>query len=391
MNYLQRKKWAIMRAGSFHGYLRTASGYPLTLTDCMAEYPVLLSVSGNTVQDGTPAPDNPVEVRGVGDKTANLLNNTWGNLITNSDGSISTASNYYSSIIDVTDMTTIYISGKFSLLNSKTLRIGLCTEKPKSGGTAVRKSIVSNDTLAVADYNYIVLSFLPVSSQVTIDDIVKYFMVNEGETALPYEPYGYKVPLVISNSDGETCTFPIYTDTPLYGNGGVSDTVELDISNKKATLTQRYGVISFDGSESWTLQTGIENNVYTIKLDNAAYSNSSQKNSVTNLLPTSDRYAVESGTHGYHINTVDILSIYTDNSSLDSFKAWLAAQAAAGTPLTIIYRLKSAVTTDISNKIDWDSIPKFWRGTVVITADTTVSPSDITVKYYADKPGEEVN
>ena len=31
------------------------------------------SIAGNTVQDGTPTPDNPVEVVGVGDRTANLL------------------------------------------------------------------------------------------------------------------------------------------------------------------------------------------------------------------------------------------------------------------------------------------------------------------------------
>ncbi|MGN1132268.1 MAG: hypothetical protein ACI4RL_05140, partial [Ruminococcus sp.] len=69
MNYLQRKKWAIMRAGSFHGYLRTTSGYPLTLTDSIPGYPVSLSVSGNTVQNGTPSPDNPVEVQGCGELT----------------------------------------------------------------------------------------------------------------------------------------------------------------------------------------------------------------------------------------------------------------------------------------------------------------------------------
>lgn len=277
-NNIRSKIWNLIRGGSFHGYLRTASGYPLTLTGCMAEYPVSLSVSGKTVQDGKPSPDSPVEIQGVGDRTSN-------------------------------------------------------------------------------------------------------------------EPYGYKVPLVMSSSDGEKQTFPIYMDTPLYGNGNISDTVELDISNKTATLTRKYGMAQFDGSEGWSLQTGIGNNVYTIKLDNAAYSNYSENNSVANLLPISDRYSVEAGTRGYHINTVNILSIYTDNSSLSDFKAWLAAQAATGTPFTIIYRLKSqsSVTTDISDIQGWDSIPKLWRGTVIITADTTVQPSSITAKYYADKPDEEVN
>ena len=69
MNYLRRKYMALMRGVNFRGYLRKASGYPLTLTDCMDSDIVSLSVAGNAVQDGTPSPDAPVEVVGVGDKT----------------------------------------------------------------------------------------------------------------------------------------------------------------------------------------------------------------------------------------------------------------------------------------------------------------------------------
>lgn len=69
MNYLRRKYMALMRGVNFRGYLRKASGYPLTLTDCMDSDIVSLSVAGNAVQDGKPSPDAPVEVVGVGDKT----------------------------------------------------------------------------------------------------------------------------------------------------------------------------------------------------------------------------------------------------------------------------------------------------------------------------------
>ena len=69
MNYLRRKYMALMRGVNFRGYLRKASGYPLTLTDCMDSDIVSLSVAGNAVQDGTPSPNAPVEVVGVGDKT----------------------------------------------------------------------------------------------------------------------------------------------------------------------------------------------------------------------------------------------------------------------------------------------------------------------------------
>lgn len=66
--YLRRKIWTLNRSGKFRGYLRTVSGYPVTLTDCMVGQPVSLAVDGNAVQDGTPTPDNPVDVQLCGDR-----------------------------------------------------------------------------------------------------------------------------------------------------------------------------------------------------------------------------------------------------------------------------------------------------------------------------------
>ena len=71
--YLRRKIWTLNRSGKFRGYLRTVSGYPVTLTDCMAGQPVSLAVDGNAVQDGTPTPDNPIDVQLCGDRTGNLF------------------------------------------------------------------------------------------------------------------------------------------------------------------------------------------------------------------------------------------------------------------------------------------------------------------------------
>lgn len=66
--YLRRKIWTLNRSGKFRGYLRTVSGYPVTLTDCMTGQPVSLAVDGDAVQDGTPTPDNPVDVQLCGDR-----------------------------------------------------------------------------------------------------------------------------------------------------------------------------------------------------------------------------------------------------------------------------------------------------------------------------------
>lgn len=76
MNYLQKKKLAFMSiVNSVKGFIRTITGvFPLTLTNCVDEESITdYTIYGNSVQDGTPTPDNPIEVESVGEKTRNLL------------------------------------------------------------------------------------------------------------------------------------------------------------------------------------------------------------------------------------------------------------------------------------------------------------------------------
>ena len=52
-----------------------ASGVPpLTLTKCKNDYLIDYKIYGNSVQNGTPTPEAPIEVESVGDKTSNLFN-----------------------------------------------------------------------------------------------------------------------------------------------------------------------------------------------------------------------------------------------------------------------------------------------------------------------------
>ena len=70
---LRRKRMMLMD-GQWYGYLRTATGNPLTLQ--AAKRLRKLTIYGNAVQDGTPSPDAPVEVQLCGDRTGNLLDIT---------------------------------------------------------------------------------------------------------------------------------------------------------------------------------------------------------------------------------------------------------------------------------------------------------------------------
>ena len=78
MNYLKRKYMTLMRGVNFQGYLQKASGNPLMLTDCKSNSPMWLSVFGNSIQDGTPTLDNPVEIQSVGDLVTDETSEYYG-------------------------------------------------------------------------------------------------------------------------------------------------------------------------------------------------------------------------------------------------------------------------------------------------------------------------
>lgn len=76
MTYLQKKKLAFMGIVSrVKGFVRTVMGVlPLTLEGCVDEESIIdYKIYGQSVQDGEPTPDNPIEVESVGEKTNNLF------------------------------------------------------------------------------------------------------------------------------------------------------------------------------------------------------------------------------------------------------------------------------------------------------------------------------
>lgn len=196
----------------------------------------------------------------------------------------------------------------------------------------------------------------------------------------------YKVPITISDGNLSENTFSVYLDAPLYGMGKIFDTVELKPKTGTAKLHRRFTTVCFDGGEDWTLYTSNGKNNYLSKLNNALYANSVYPKAMSNFIPLTDKIQTEAGKYGFHINSVSQIGIYTDNSSLADFKAWLASQKESGNPVTVTYAMMLSTTAavDISDKINWNSIPKTYKGTNIITAETAITPSNIEVKYIAE-------
>ena len=161
----------------------TAKGKPLTAW----------SINGNTVQNGTPTPENPVEVQAVGDRTANLFD--YSTIRTGYRIIWATGTDY----ADNTAMMSDYIKVKNTTYSCSNKAIIICYDGNKNYLGALNKSMVVKkevgifyDMFTINDNECKFIKLLAYQGFV----IGNKTMLNEGSTALPYEPYGYKIPVV---------------------------------------------------------------------------------------------------------------------------------------------------------------------------------------------------
>ena len=182
----------------------TAKGKPLTAW----------SITGNTVQNGTPTPENPVEVQGVGERTGNLFD--YSTIRTGYRIAWATGEDY----ADNTAMMSDYIKVKNTTYRCSNKAVIICYDGNKKYLGALDKSMVIKKEVGtfygmftINDNECKFIKLLTYQGFV----IGNKTMLNEGSTALPYEPYGWKIPFITSAEDGtESITTPIYLPTPLY-------------------------------------------------------------------------------------------------------------------------------------------------------------------------------
>ena len=343
-------------------------------------------ISGNTFQNGTPTPDNPIMPEGTGERTENLLNanrlpsDTWtiddkyyidgavGDSkssilpdtvdvsISNSGDLTVTARSYYGAgfVIPVTPNTTYTISWTTdtAVPSSKSMATITYVNADEDflnyitiyGGTTSVTFTTPNTAY------YILITFRYAFNTITYSDIML------SSTSLSYEPYGYKIP-ISSNS----------TTTPIY-LGEVETTRKI----KKWVL---------DGTETITEES---TNVYSI--------------------PIADTVTAEAGlsTHFEYDSTVSAgqfrieaeKAVFGYNDTLANFSTFLAAQYAAGTPVTVWYVLATEETAvvneplmrigDYADTVSMEqagvSIPTN-NGSTTVDVDTTVKPSEVYIKY----------
>ena len=188
------------------GFTRETSGtVPLTINGIGKDLKAW-SITGNTVQTGTPTPENPVEVQAVGDRTGNLFDiltvySDTTKFTINKNSVTATGRNFDAIRIKLADIG-VSIGDAFvfsaNILNSTTTAMGrVCV----SIGGVMKQGFYKNNVLEPY------ISSITGTMETNEDKIwISYsntgeinasnIMLNSGSTPLPYEPYGYKIPVV---------------------------------------------------------------------------------------------------------------------------------------------------------------------------------------------------
>lgn len=225
-----------------------------------------LKVSGGAEQNGTPVPTAPVHIltnKGAlryGNIGTNLLNVNTANLVlnkylNNAGEETASAANFY-----VAQFIPVKAGVAYTASFSKAIGYFSYMEYDENfvfikrtlvgGGTSA--SITSSTYIMGADTAYVVVGSNPTSAQVTADDVMAInWMFNEGETALPYEPYNAGLVL-----DGE-------------------DTVSVRSKNLNEGTLDHIGFTSTGGTSTSTTFCGTsckikvrEGQIYTVSFGN---------------------------------------------------------------------------------------------------------------------------
>lgn len=328
-----------------------------------------VGLKGQMVQSGTPSPQNPVMPQGTGERTAQLIDYTQ-----SESGGIDGSGNYVptnnlrrSTAFTPIDETLQYFVSWTANTNLNVVRINYYT----SDKTHIsREQINKSGTALTIPQNAAYFKWTLYSKTDFIIDLSfvqsLQLMINTGSTALPYEPYGYKIPISSAN-----------TTTPIY-LGEVETTRRV----KKLVLT---------GEENWTTYSGFSaQNCYQFYTNITNHNVNSEAIS-THFVYTSNLRTLIDNDGTFMFDSIKYIRVHISScTTLDDFKSYLATQYANGTPVTVWYVLAEPETGivneplmkigDYADSTSGITIPTI-TGKDTFDVETTLKPSEVSLSY----------
>ncbi len=353
-------------------------------------------IYGNSIQNGTPSPDNPVEIQSVGDLVTDENDANYGkykipvevtgkNLISMFWFDRHCGSYWYSTNIQ---NSRVAINRLIEVKPNTYYTISVSNFNLRYAIQQYNKNIeLTNDSYWQTSSNYTFLTtdntyfiWIPISSpnysyDITFEQVQQAnIQIEEGATATEYEPYQ------------KPKTTNIYLDQPLRKIGDYADYI--DFKNNKVikkivsanlTATSVSGVGSNDDTVSRFYQSYTKRLVLNI-LDNIqVMSNKLQALSVYNYNSASNKsinsISCNQNNTAIHFKMKNDLLGITEDMTNDEKKN-KCNEYLSNNPVTINYILKNQTEQNIT-------LPEILmhKGTNIITVDTTIEPSRIEAEY----------
>ncbi|MBR5227995.1 MAG: hypothetical protein IKV94_05095 [Clostridia bacterium] len=367
-------------------------------------------IYGNSIQNGVPTPESPVEIQSVGDKTKNLFNQ-----FTTKTASFSAVSNssartfeegvwyrgltynnysYPQNLLDYnvgTSTTMVKVNGQLLYGLAQAFKVepkqiySFSYDGGEGGNVALGFYDKEGKILSYKYWTYGSTINIPANaywmticlsgSTANIEISYSNIQLVLGTESTSYEPYGYKIPIKVT-TDGNTTLHNIYLAEPLRKLGEEKDYIDFE----KGQIVRKIGKAVYDENSNWTLQSasywfesGVTTAFYTqIPVD--ALANSQGLECLSNLFKFDSTSDGINKSKPYISGNIGNLVVNFNNekvSSLEQLETYLTQ-----TKLEIVYKLNSPVYKNIK-------LPGIYttKGTTSIAIDTEISPSEFVLNY----------
>jgi len=202
--------------------------------------------------------------------------------------------------------------------------VSIITKLANPPGTII---VSGQNNFIVPERTEALFTYLCVSSGTVLSNLRVYPQIELGSTATPYEPY-------------EGASHIVTLPETLYG--GVVD-LEADV------VRREWAVKAFDGTEAWSTGTIQSNGAFRTSLAISDMTNGTSMNFACSHLKTGAYSGnADANTVAFGTSNNNYISVVVIANNVAEFKSWLAAQHAAGTPVTICYKPATSIETPIA-------------------------------------------
>lgn len=369
---------------------------PLTLDRSVGKPLRDYKIYGNSIQDGTPSPDSPIEIQACGDKSKNLVDMSKViNGYLNQTGAIITPNQEYrvTDFIDVSNMSHITINAAKSYAfydENKTFISG-----------EVKSLTIFRSYAVPANARYIRFDWQPANANNIVYAVAGSYTE---DTFPPYEPYGYKIPIKVGRKnlfnaaefadvanyptasnkqyvsvDGDKITISnrasIQINTDIVNRLKPNTAYSISIKNRiieegtASSTTFRIALLGNSGTSNFYLTYGSDTSARILPSDLSGYNKIclfASENAVVTF-------------EGIQIEESEVITPYEPYKEPIVNNIYLDEPLAEGEYLD--FKEQKIVKEDSVINVLLPTIPTH-KGINVISVDTDIQPSNIQIQYY---------